>query len=207
MAIALHHSKAKGSTKLILVGIANHDGDGGAMVGMARLATYGGVEVRQARKGIRRLEALGEIRTHVQAGSLDYLDDHEQPNRYDFLLECPVWCDRSKNHRDTRKSYARPADPAATRGLFPVDNPRSSRTGGGLQDRGAPVPQNPQTVPRTPGDPGGASTTGHARDTTPPCVECSAPNLTTCVARQVRLAKADRHDYQPRPDRREDPSS
>lgn len=200
MAIALHHSRAKGSAKLILVGIANHDGDGGAMPSMATLARYGGVDVRQARKGVRRLEDLGEIRTYVQAGSLPYLDDHEQPNRYDFLLVCPVWCDRSKHHRDTRKGYARPADPDQTRGLW--KNPRSSGTGGVLQDRGAPVPQNPLTVPRTPDAPGSASTTGHARPPTPPCVECSAPDLDTCVARQAKLAKADRHPYQPRPARR-----
>ena len=195
MAIALHHSRAKGSAKLILVGIANHDGDGGAMPSMATLARYGGVDVRQARKGVRRLEELGEIRTHVQAGSLPYLDDHEQPNRYDFLLACPAWCDRSKHHRDTRKGY---------RGdnLTLWKTPRSSTTGGVLQDRGAPVPQDPLTVPSDQPPTGSASTTGHARpaerDTTPPCVECSAANLTTCLARQVRLAKADRHTYTPR---------
>lgn len=204
MAIALHHSRAKGSAKLILVGIANHDGDGGAMPSMATLARYGGVDVRQARKGVRRLEDLGEIRTHVQAGSLPYLEDHEQPNRYDFLLVCPVWCDRSKHHRDTRKSYARPVDPDAARPLW--TDPRVPRTGGVLQDRGAPVPQAPLTVPSTQAHEGSASTTGHARDTTPPCVECSAPNLSTCQRRQIRLAKPDRHTYVPRPTRREDPA-
>lgn len=205
MAIALHHSRAKGSTKLLLVGIANHDGDGGAMVGMARLATYAGVEVRQARKGIRRLEALGEVRTHVQAGSLEYLEDHEQPNRYDFLLECPVWCDRSRKHRDTRKSYARPADPEATTGLW--KNPRSSRTPPVPQDRGAPVPENPQTGLRTQPTTRGASTTGQARPSTPPCVECSAPDLDTCIARQAKLHPDDRHAYAPRPDRKRDHQS
>lgn len=200
MAIALHHSRAKGSAKLILLGIANHDGDGGAMVGMARLATYGGVNVRQARKGIRVLEGLGEIHTHVQAGALEYLEDHEQPNRYDFRLSCPVWCDRSKNHRDTRKSYARPVDPDGTQPLWKT--PPGLQNRGGLQDRGAPVPQNPQTGLRTHTPGGGASTTGHARDTTPPCVECSAANLSTCVARQAKLAKEDRHTYAPRPERR-----
>lgn len=29
-------------------------------------------------------------------------------------------------------------------------------------------------------------------------LECSAPNLSTCIARQARVAKADRHPYQPR---------
>jgi hypothetical protein len=200
MAIALHHSRAKGSAKLILVGIANHDGDGGAMPSMRTLARYGGVDVRQARKGVRRLEELGEIRTHVQGGNLPYLEDEEQPNRYDFLLVCPAWCDRSKHHRDTRRSYSRPADPTAVQPLWKT--PRSSSTGGVLRDRGAPVPQTPLTVPSDQPPTGSASTTGHARestrDTTPSCVECSAPNLSTCVARQARVAKADRHPYQPR---------
>lgn len=29
MAVALHHSKTQGATKLVLLGIANHEGDGG----------------------------------------------------------------------------------------------------------------------------------------------------------------------------------
>lgn len=198
MAIALHHSRAKGSAKLVLIGIANHDGDGGAMPSMATLSVYGGVDVRQARKLVRRLEALGEIRTHVQAATLDYLDDHQQPNRYDFLLACPVWCDRSRHHRDTRKSYRRPADPSALTPLW--TDPRSQRTPPVLEDRGTPVPGTPQTVPRTTHPQEGASTTDRVRprDTTPPCTECSAPNLTTCAARQAHLRTEDRHHYAPR---------
>lgn len=193
MAIALHHSRAKGSAKLICVGIANHDGDGGAMPSMRTLAKYGGVEVRQARKAVRRLEELGEIRTDIQGGTLDYLDDDEQPNRYHFLLTCPVWCDKTKHHRDTRKGWRGPNEPL-------WKTPRSSRTGGVPEDRGSPVPQNRQTRPSDQPPPGSASATGQARtrDTTPPCRECSAPNLSTCIARQARVAKADRHDYQPR---------
>lgn len=198
MAIALHHSRAKGTAKLILVGIANHDGDGGAMPSMATLAKYGGCDARNARKHVRRLEELGEIRTHVQAGSLDYLDDHEQPNRYDFLLACPVWCDRSRNHRDTRKGFRGPTQP-----LWKTPPGESDR---GVEiARGAPGASAPLTVPRTPPPPGGASTTDRARPPTPPCVECSAPDLDTCVARQAKVAKADRHTYRPRPARpRED---
>lgn len=198
MVIALHHSRAKGSARTVLIGIANHDGDGGAMPAMATLAKYAGVDVRQARKLVRRLEDLGEIRTHVQAGTLDYLDDHEQPNRYDFVLVCPSWCDRSSRHRDTRRYDARPLWTTPGR----PGQGGSHRTGG-PRSQGTPKPsQEPQLTQE------GASTTDHVRprDTTPPCQECAAPNLTTCAARQQHLRPDDRHHYVAPPARREDPT-
>lgn len=195
MAIALHHSRAKGSAKLILIGIANHDGDGGAMPSMATLAKYGGVDTRQARKLVRRLESLGEVRTHVQAGTLEYLDDHEQPNRYDFTLACPSHCDRSSRHRDLRRYDARP--------LWTTPGPTGQ---GGSQRTGPPRSHGTPKPSLEPDHSGSASTTGQARprDTTPPCQECAAPNLTTCAARQQHLRPEDRHHYVPPPARRED---
>lgn len=104
IALALHHSRAKGSAKLVLIGIANHAGDGGAYPSLETLARYAGVTVRQAQRALRTLEALGEIRTHVQAGGSADWDDHRRPNRYEVLVPCPAWCDRSPNHRDTRRT-------------------------------------------------------------------------------------------------------
>lgn len=99
MAIALHHSRAKGAAKLILVGIANHDGDGGAWPTMATLAKYGGVTKAQAQKCVAKLEQLGEIRRHVQQGGYYGMDAWRRPNRYTFMLRCPHNCDRSARHR------------------------------------------------------------------------------------------------------------
>lgn len=104
MAIALHHSRAKGTAKLVLLGIANHDGDGGAWPSVASLKKYaGGVERRNIQRALQTLEELGEIKRRIQAGGTVDMVDALRPNYYEFLLTCPPHCDHSRNHRDIRK--------------------------------------------------------------------------------------------------------
>jgi hypothetical protein len=104
MAAALHHSKATGTARLVLIGIANHDGDGGAFPAMATLAKYANVDIRNARNAVRRLEALGEVRTLTNGGALPDRPAIYQPNRYELLIRCPYFCDGTKNHRDSRQA-------------------------------------------------------------------------------------------------------
>lgn len=103
MVAALHHSKAKGTAKLVLLGIANHCGDGGAFPAMATLARYAGVDIKNARNAVRKLEELGEVRTFEHGGKLPDRPNNYQPNRYEVLVKCPVYCDGTMNHRDIRK--------------------------------------------------------------------------------------------------------
>ena len=99
VAIALHHSRAKGTAKLILVGIANHDGDGGSFPKVATLAKYANVHPRRVTEALNVLGELGEIIIHTQDGGTRGLRDAIRPNRYEFILECPPECDRTKHHR------------------------------------------------------------------------------------------------------------
>ncbi len=128
MTIALHHSRATGTVKLVLLGIANHDGDGGAWPSIATLAKYAAVTPRNAQKAIQQLERLGEIRRHVGAGGTHLTADHMRPNLYQFLLRCPPTCDRSSRHRVHGETT-----PVV---LF---DPLSDATGGVGGDRGTPV--------------------------------------------------------------------
>lgn len=136
MAIALHHSRATGAAKIILIGIANHDGDGGAWPSIATLAKYGNVTPRAAQKAIEKLIALGEIHRHIQQGGTLHTPNHARPNRYTFTLVCPPGCDRTSAHR------VRPVDNDAGKGV-------NHRTGGEPQDRGGGEPQDTLTVLRT----------------------------------------------------------
>ena len=103
MAIALYHSRSSGTTKLVLLGIANHDGDGGAWPSLATLATYaGGVSERTVSRAIGELVELGEVSVERNAGGLRNCRDDRRPNLYHFLLSCPPDCDGSKNHRVRR---------------------------------------------------------------------------------------------------------
>ena len=99
VAIALHHSRAKGSAKLVLIGIANHDGDGGAFPKIATLAKYANIHPRNVVKCLNTLGALGEIIIHQNAGGTLKTPDSVRPNLYEFILSCPDDCDRTKNHR------------------------------------------------------------------------------------------------------------
>ena len=147
MAIALHHSRARGATRLILIGIANHDGDGGAFPSKATLSKYAGdVDASTVRRSLRELEKLGEIRTHIQDGGFPSTPDWERPNRYDFLLRCPPTCDRTKNHRVTphpsKPPMPRAADEVEPVEDEPVDNGEAYTPRGGRHPR---TPNHPST--------------------------------------------------------------
>lgn len=102
LAIVLHHSRAKGTAKLILIGIANHDGDGGAWPSVATLAKYANCSRSQVQRSISTLEQLGEVQRYVQAGGDHRHAEHERPNRYSIRLRCPMDCDRTASHRTSR---------------------------------------------------------------------------------------------------------
>ena len=121
VAIALHHSQAKGTAKLVLLGIANHDGDGGAFPKIATLAKYAAVHPRHVVRCLNQLGALGEIIIHQSQGGTAKTPEYVRPNLYEFVLECPVDCDRTKNHRIKDEKLGR-----KYKGNFspePVDNP------------------------------------------------------------------------------------
>lgn len=141
LAVVLHHSKAKGTHKLVLLGIANHAGDGGAWPTVETLAHYANVEPRAVQKALQRLVSMGEVRIHRQAGGTYDMDDYRRPNRFDVLVECPPSCDRTMQHRDDRRR-ARAGTPALW------INPLSAGTPGVLAD----------TPPLSAGTPGGVST-------------------------------------------------
>jgi len=104
LAIALNHSKAKGSAKIIMMGIANHDGDGGAWPSIDTLAKYANVTRRNARDAIQRLVELGEIEVVLHGGGTsDSLAFTNRPNLYKVRLRCPADCDRTSQHRTSRR--------------------------------------------------------------------------------------------------------
>jgi hypothetical protein len=143
LAIALHHSRAKGTAKLVLIGIANHDGDGGAWPSVATLAHYAAVDARNVQRALDKLVNLGEIRRDVQAGGDSRVPDHRRPNRYRFLLECPHNCDRTRQHRTRHHELVN----LETEGVAPA-SPGGASAGGGV----APASPKPSTNQTTTAD-------------------------------------------------------
>lgn len=131
VAIALHHSRAKGTAKLVLLGIANHDGDYGAFPKVATLAKYANVHPRRIPEALKTLGELGEIIVHVQDGGMRMHVDALRPNLYEFVLECPPECDRTKHHRiageKIGRSYAGQYDPTHEKDPERVERGREGR--------------------------------------------------------------------------------
>lgn len=122
----LHHSQAKGTDKVILLGIAWHLSDDpqlGCWASQETLASYANTSVRQVRRALQNLHDLGELEV-IHHGGNNY-GQHRPTNRYFILLNCPEGCDSTFSH-----SYAQPVDKS-------VDNFRApdihGKTGGHLR--------------------------------------------------------------------------
>lgn len=116
-AVALHHSQATGTDKVVMIAIANYAGEDGAWCSIPTLAKIANVTEESARRAVRRLEQLGEIDTERNGGYGQQLKKpkHTRTNLYTITLVCPEWCDRSMQHRDTREFSSGPSSTSAPR--------------------------------------------------------------------------------------------
>jgi hypothetical protein len=110
MAIALHHSRSRGSAKLVLIGIANHDGDGGAWPSMGTLSLYAGCNERNVHYAVETLVKLGEISVDTNGGGMRATADH--------MLKCPPNCDGTSRHTMLCTVCAKPLPQRRRRLLF-----------------------------------------------------------------------------------------
>lgn len=134
MTLVLHHSRATGTAKLVMIGIANHDGDGGSWPSIATLKKYAAVnDDRYMRRIVRHLEQLGEIRTELNEGGTRRTPAHERTNLYTITLACPPGCSGGTTH------HVPDPDP-------PVPLPPPPDTPGRVVDNPPPAP-GPQTPP------------------------------------------------------------
>lgn len=190
LAVVLHHSRARSTAKLVMIGIANHDGDGGAWPTVATLARYANVHPRNVQRALEKLVALGELRVDSQAGGLGNVADCERPNLYHVTVRCPTWCDGTPQHRDQRKRAG--TQLSRWHGPQPVDNPLAL----------TPPPGATATPPggATATPPGGASATlttpsnpptelrgTPTVSTGPACAVCSQA-MATCLRTPARVS-------------------
>jgi hypothetical protein len=84
MTHVLRNSKATGRAKLVLLGIANHQGDNGAWPSIKTLATYANSSERSVQRDIQSLIEMGELLVEVNAapGAGRY-----KTNRYWVVME------------------------------------------------------------------------------------------------------------------------
>lgn len=89
VALVLNHSRATGRDKLVLVGIANHDGDGGAWPSIETLARYANASERSVQRSIANLVELGELEVDRNAGGRATFHGGRRPNLYRILVGRP----------------------------------------------------------------------------------------------------------------------
>jgi hypothetical protein len=73
--------------RLVLIGIANHDGDGGAWPSIATLARYAGVSGRSVQYALAELEKKGYIERLIKKGGTENTPKELRPNRYIILWD------------------------------------------------------------------------------------------------------------------------
>lgn len=115
--VVLHHSKAEGTAKLVLWGIANHHSDSGAWPSIATLVKYARVSERRVQQIIRELVELGELAIEEQGG---LGQGQYKTNRYFILLSCPDDCDGSLQHKTGVKSGAVRGEIQSQSGVKPI---------------------------------------------------------------------------------------
>jgi len=106
MSLVLNHSKARGTAKLILIGVANHEGDGGSWPSLSTLMRYANVDRRNAQRALTKLVELGELQVLRQKGGNELTQSAFRPNLYRVTVQCPATCDRTSQHRTKRTTIA-----------------------------------------------------------------------------------------------------
>jgi len=99
MSRVLNHSRAVGTDKVVLLGIANHDGDGGAWPAIATLARYANVSERAVQKSIARLVESGELQVIRNGGGTGDRRGDRRPNLYRITVTDGV------NHTSPRDAH------------------------------------------------------------------------------------------------------
>lgn len=150
VAIFMRHSRSTGTARLVGIGIASHDGDGGAFPSHASLSIYANVTEANVAKAIKRLQELGEVAVEVNGGGYADTPHYLRSNRYQITLTCPPGCDGSKQHRIICPVCRKPV-PAARRfqGMHGACEAQARQVGvGGIgADPGSPADAATGDVP------------------------------------------------------------
>lgn len=168
----MYHALARGTDLVILMGIASHDGDGGAWPSIARLARYARADERTVRRSLARLVDAGELAIEYQAGGTSETRHDRRPNRYRVLVACPPGCSGAPHHLDRGDAHVLPSRGGA--------HARSSTSRGDAHVRHGGTPTSPEpihepTPPQPPAQRGErTSCTRHSRPRRG-CAACAAP--------------------------------
>jgi hypothetical protein len=111
----LNHSKAQGAAHIVLLNIANHQGEQGAWPSIPTLARLAKLSDRRVQQILNELVEMGELSIDARAAGYGSV----KTNRYWVTLTCPATCDGSFAHREV-KSVSDSGEVGFTVGVKPV---------------------------------------------------------------------------------------
>lgn len=126
LTLGLYHSKATYSTRLVLIAIANFEGEMGAYPSHETIGRLSG--------GLNRRTVQRAIDDLVQMGELTEIRRQGQTNLYRVSISCPDDCDRTSSHRQKDWGGVQTASGLQTAG------------GGGVQTAGDAVSRPPEPL-------------------------------------------------------------
>lgn len=83
----LEHSVSEGAARLVLISIANHDGEGGSWPSIATIARESRKSESTVRRAIKDLVDLGELVVHLNDGGTHKTRADRRPNRYELTID------------------------------------------------------------------------------------------------------------------------
>lgn len=114
MELVWKHSRSVGTPRVVLLAIADHDGDNGAWPSVATLARHANVDARNVQRAISRLVELGELRVHTNGGGTHRTPGDRRPNLYEITIR-PV----DNSSRDAFHGVTNPS-PRTNNGVAPL---------------------------------------------------------------------------------------
>lgn len=133
LALSLYHSKATHSNRLVLIAIANFEGEDGSWPShetIGRLA--GGINRRTVQRAIDTLIAMRELSEERREG---------RTNRYRVIITCPNTCDGSSHHREIKGGGVQTTPPQMRH-----EDATNATEGGGVQTAGGAVSRPPESL-------------------------------------------------------------
>lgn len=85
VAAVLEHSRSHGGARLVLIAIANHDGDGGSWPTIETIGREANLTENSVHAAISKLQEIGELKVHRNAGGTRDCAADRRPNRYEVF--------------------------------------------------------------------------------------------------------------------------
>lgn len=123
----LHHSRTTGTDRVVLAAIACRYGNGGhPMPSVDAIAEVARVSYSAVERSLRRIEAVGELRTHAGHGLLTAAG--HRTSLYEVLVACPPCCSTTLDHTCKVRAAKRDCEEHPAR--VPRDHGKSKGKGG-----------------------------------------------------------------------------